>query len=74
MLTVEHIPSRTDKQLGSSLTKMVHLYARGGFVVSVVLMDQEFDNIFYEVPKLEINTTAAPEQSGQIERAIQTVN
>ena len=52
MLTVEHIPSRTDKQLGSSLTKMVHLYARGGFVVSVVLMDQEFDKIVNDVPKI----------------------
>ena len=52
MLTVEHIPSRTDKQLGSLLTKMVHLYARGGFVVSVVLMDQEFDKIVNDVPKI----------------------
>ena len=42
MLNVEHIPSCTAKQLGSLLTKIVHFYARGGFVVNVVLMDQEF--------------------------------
>ena len=41
---------RSAKQLGSSLTKIVNLYARGGFIVNVVLMDQEFDKIVDEVP------------------------
>ena len=36
-------------------------------------MDQEFDKIVDEVPKLEINTTAAREHVGEIERAIRTV-
>ena len=40
LLTVEHIPSRTVNQLGSSLNKIVNLYDPGGFVVNVVLMDQ----------------------------------
>ena len=40
LLTVEHIPSRTAKQLGSSITKVVHFYAQGGFVINTVLMDQ----------------------------------
>ena len=64
LLTVEHIPSRTAKQLSSSLTKIVNLYARGGFVVNVVLMHQEFGKIVDELPKLEINTTAACEHIG----------
>ena len=41
--------------------------------MNVVLMDQEFDRKFYEVPNLEINTTAAREHVGEIERAIRTV-
>ena len=73
MLTVEHIPSHTAKQLGSSITKVVHLYAQGSFVVNTVLIDQEFDKIVNEVPKLEVNTTAAREHVGEIERAIRTI-
>ena len=61
---MEHTPSRTAKQLGSSITKVVNLYARGGFVTNTVLMDQEFDKIVDEVPKLEINTTIAREYVG----------
>ena len=36
-------------------------------------MDQEFDKIVDEVPKLEINTIAAREHVGEIERAIRTM-
>ena len=61
------------KQIGSSITKVVNLYARGGFVINIVLMDQEFDKIVDEVSKLEINTAAARENVGEIERAICTM-
>ena len=64
LLTVEHTPSRTAKQLGSSITKVVNFYAWGGFVINTVLMDQEFDKIVDEVTKLEINTTIAREYVG----------
>ena len=37
------------------------------------LMDQEFDKIVDELPKLEINTTPAREHVGEIERDIRTV-
>ena len=56
---MEYIPSRTAKQLGKSLTKIVNLYARGGFVLNVVLMYQEFEKNVDKVPNLDINTTAA---------------
>ena len=36
-------------------------------------MEQEFDKIVDEVPKLEINTTAAREHVGHIERTIHAV-
>ena len=70
---MEHIPSHTAKQLGNSLTKIVNFYSRGGFVVNVVLMDQEFEKIVDEVLKIEINTTASCEHVGEIERAIRTL-
>ena len=37
LCTSEHLPTRTAPQLGSSLMKIVRLYARGGFVVKVIL-------------------------------------
>ena len=43
MFSVEFIPSRTAAQLGISLMKIVCIYARGGFMVNVILMDQEFE-------------------------------
>jgi hypothetical protein len=39
MITAEFIPSRAAAMLSSALTKIVKLYARGGFVVRLVLMD-----------------------------------
>ena len=51
------------------------MYARGGFVINTVLMNQEFDKIVDEVPKIEINITAAREHVGEIERVYDgTVN
>ena len=41
--------------------------------MNVLLMNQEFDKIVDEVPKIDINTTAARENVGDIERMIRTV-
>ena len=41
--------------------------------MNVVLMDQEFDKIVDEAPKVDINTTAAREHVGDTERTIRTV-
>ena len=49
LVTAEHIPTRTAKQLSSSLDKIVRLYTRGGFTVKVILMDQEFDKVENEM-------------------------
>jgi len=68
--TAEYLPSRTAKQLGRSLTKIMKIYALHGFVVRLVLMDMEFEKIKDEVGLVEINTTAAREHVGEIERHI----
>ena len=47
---------------------MLVFYARGEFVVNLALMDKEFDKIKDIIPFLVVNTTAAREHVGEIER------
>ena len=65
--TCEFIPSRTARQLANSLRKVTHLYARGGFIVNVCLMDREFEAVKKFLPLVEVNTTAAREHVPEIE-------
>ena len=62
--TAEHIQTRTAESLSNSLIKVVTMYARGGFNVNIVLMDQEFDKLESKLDLVEINTTAAREHVG----------
>jgi hypothetical protein len=50
---------RTALQLDSSLTKIVRRYSCTGFIVKVVMIDQEFDKFEDKIDMVEINTTAA---------------
>ena len=52
--------------------KIVKLYALGGFVISTVIMDGEFDKIKPEV-ELDVNSSAAREHVGKIERYHKTL-
>ena len=73
LFTVEHLSSRSAKQLSSSLNKVIQYYKRANFIVNVILMDQEFDKVVDELPMVEINTSAAREHVGEIERGIRTI-
>ena len=53
--------------------KVVYGYARGGFVVNLMLMDMEFETVKDELPLVEVNTTAAREHVPEIERRIRTI-
>ena len=66
LLTVEFLPSRTAAKLSEYLVKVSKLYARGGFTVRTILMDQEFDKVTDRVPTHEVNTTADREHVGEI--------
>ena len=55
------------QQLSNSITKIVRLYARTGFCVQVIMMDQEFDKVKDTCKMVEINTTAARKNIGKIE-------
>ena len=68
LFTVELLPSRTAKQLSSSLNKIVKIYARGGYIVRLILMDMEFEKVKAEMDSVEINTTAAREHVDEIKR------
>ena len=71
--TSEYLPSRTGPILGHSLKKVLNVYARGGFMVNVILMDQEFDKVAPDMDCALVNTTAAREHVAEIEREIRTI-
>ena len=74
LVTAEFMPSRTAKQLGSSLMKVVRgMYERNDFVVNAIFMDLEFEKVKDECPLVEINTAGAREHVGEIERMILTI-
>ena len=59
--------------LSSSLKKIFRLYLRGGFVVKTLLMDMEFECLKDEFDVVTVNTTAAREHVGEIERMIRVI-
>ena len=73
LVTTEFTPSRTAKQLAAGITRMMDLYARGGFQVGTVLMDNKFEKLWNLVPILVVNTTAAKEHVPEVERKIRLI-
>jgi hypothetical protein len=73
LATVKQLPTHTAQQLNSSLTKIVWLYSCTGFIIKVVMMDQEFDKFEDEINMVEIYTTAVCKHIGKIECFIQTI-
>ena len=43
--TSEHIPNQNSVSLGSSLKKVIQMYGRGGFVVNLIMANQEFEKL-----------------------------
>jgi hypothetical protein len=73
LVTAKFMPSRTAKQLAAGIPRMIDLYARGGFQVGTVLMDNEFEKLRNLVPILTINTTAAKDHVPEVERKIRLI-
>ena len=68
------MPSRTAAKLTDYLVKVSKLYARGGFTVRTILMDQAFDMVKDKMASLEVNTTTAiREHVGEIKGGIRLV-
>ena len=49
------------------------IYARGGFIVKLALMDKELNAVKEHLPHLGVNTTAAREHVAEIERELRQV-
>jgi hypothetical protein len=72
LVTVEQLPSCTATQLSNSLVKIVRLYACTGFIVRIIMMDQEFDKVKDACKMVELNTTAAREHIGETSKPSRT--
>ncbi len=73
LVTIEHLPSRTAKRLAQTLEGVFRIYATAGFVVQMAMMDVEFEKLRTLLPHVALNTTAAREHVGEIERKIRVV-
>ncbi len=73
LVTAEHMPTRTEKQLAAGIVRIMDLYLRGGFQVGMVLMDNEFKKLRNLVPVLAVNTTAAKEHVPEVKRRIRLI-
>jgi hypothetical protein len=74
LITVEHTPSRTAKNIASGISCIMELYAKGGFQVGTVLMNNEFESLQNLVPIITINTSAAREDIPEIKHRFRLIN
>ena len=73
-LTVEHLKSRSAKQLVHSIKNVMRLYGRNNQPVTTILTDMEFTYVVDPLlGKTVVNTTAASEHVAEIERSIRTI-
>ena len=73
LITIEHAPHRKAPQLGHLLQRITKVYARAGFWVRTILMDNEFEKVHQHKPMIDMNTPAAAEHVAEIERRIRTI-
>ena len=73
LITIQFLPSQTAKSLANSIMQVLQIYGRAGFVVQTSLMDMEFEKLKDLIPQLTINTMAAREHVGEIERRIRVI-
>ena len=59
LTTIEFIPRCFASKLGLLLQRIVAVYARAGFIVQTILMDNEFNKVIDHSPNVILNTTAA---------------
>ena len=56
-----------------TLEQVIKVYIRGGFIVQTMMMDMEFEKLVDLLHNVTINTTAAREHIGEIERKIRVI-
>ncbi len=73
LITIEHAPKRTASKLGHLLQHNINVYAKAGFHVRLILMDNEFEKVRDHVPHMDMNTPAAAEHVAEIERQVRVI-
>ncbi len=73
LVSIEYLPSQTAKRLAITLEQVLKVYARGGFAVQTMMTDMGFKKLVDLLPNVAINTTAAREHVGEIERKIRVI-
>jgi hypothetical protein len=73
LVMIEHLPSRTAKRLALTRERGFRIYATARFVVQMAMMDMEFEKLKTLLPHVALNTTAAREHVGKIERKIRVI-
>ncbi len=64
LVTIEYLKSRTARRLIDTLERVIRI------IVQTALMDMEFKKLRDKLPNVILNTTAAREHVGEIERKI----
>jgi hypothetical protein len=73
LITIEHAPHRTMAKLSYLLERIVRTYARAGFTIQTILIDNEFEKVKDNIPMVNLNTPAAGEHIGVIKRRIRII-
>jgi hypothetical protein len=73
LVAIEHLQLRTAKRLVHTLERVFRIYATAGFVIQTALMDMEFEKLRTMMPHVALNTTAAHEHIGEVERKIRAI-
>jgi hypothetical protein len=70
LVTIEYLKLKTAKRLIDTLERVIRIYKKAGFIVQTALMDMEFKKLRDKLLDVTLNTTAAQEHVGEIERKI----
>jgi hypothetical protein len=70
LVTIEYLKLRTAKRLIDTLERVIRIYRKAGFIVQTALIDMEFEKLRDKLPNVILNTTAAQEHVGEIQRKI----
>jgi hypothetical protein len=70
LITIEHAPHCTAAKLGHLLECIVRVYARAGFTIQTILMDNEFKKAKDNIPMVNLNSPSGGEHIGEIKRCI----
>ena len=73
LTTVEYIPGSRARVLADSLKKIIRIYARGGFMIILILMGTELDEIVDRMGIAIVNTRATNEYVTDAERNVRTI-